>query len=1032
MIVRLFSSVCLLLAVVTVPGFAPTEGRAQSINELGILDRQLVEHYRSGEYARALEVGRRALALTERRFGSNHADVAKILSKLAHLYVLQGRLEDAEQHFKRALAIRTKVQGASHTSVGSLLKDLANLHFEQGRFLDAERLLKRSLAIFETAHGPSHFTVARLLRDLAEVYRAQGRYVAAKPLFERSLATAEKALGPNHMTVAEILSGLAGLKLDLGRYADAEPLYKRALAIREKIGGSEHYATANSLNNLALLYSRQGRDADAERLYKRAIAIKEKLYGPKHWSVAGMLNNLAELYYRQDRFTDAEPLYKRSIAISEKVLRPDHPNLATMLHNLAFLYRVQKRYAEAELLYKRSLKIREKVLGPNHRDVASSLYGIAHLYSAQRRFPEAQRYYKRSYAISQEVLGPEHPETVNKLYSLGLLDSFYQYKSRAYDRVSRAAAIKAARILNGTVQPRGAAGETQEDTSYFRSEVHMAWRLAIDKRTRRPELARASFGAAQWAGRTSAAAALGQMAARLGTGDTELARRVRQRQDLATRWQSLDKKLIEALSLPSDKRDQKKIDDLRASITKVETQIADLRKTLEKEAPEFAELANPRPLTIEQTQKLLGPDEALVLYLVDDKRSFVWAVTRDKVEWRLIFEKKKYIEREISALRRSLDPRLLLAGESSPDQVCRGFERQDQRCKGEDADLQRAHRLYTDLIDPVAKAINSKRHLIIVPSGPLTGLPFHMLLTAPPPSEGKPADRLKKAQWLIRRHAVTVLPSVSSLKALRVLARKGQAKRPFIGFGNPEFLKPDDKTQSQGAVRTVQATRGYATYFRGKLADVDSLSGRIPPLPDTAVELRTVGQLFKARKSEVVLGRQASESFVKKLSKDGKLGDYRIVHFATHGLIAGEIKGLGEPALALSLPNAATRQDDGLLTASEVAQLKLNADWVVLSACNTAAGGKPGAEAFSGLARAFFYSGARALLVSHWPVISEAAVKLTTGAFSALTKDPTIGRAEALRRSMLALIDEGAPYQRHPAYWAPFAVVGEGGREANS
>ena len=146
-------------------------------------------------------------------------------------------------------------------------------------------------------------------------------------------------------------------------------------------------------------------------------------------------------------------------------------------------------------------------------------------------------------------------------------------------------------------------------------------------------------------------------------------------------------------------------------------------------------------------------------------------------------------------------------------------------------------------------------------------------------------------------------------------------------------------------------------------------------------------------------------------------------------LIAGEIKGVGEPALALSIPDKATEMDDGLLTASEVAQLKLNAEWVVLSACNTAAGQKPGAEAFSGLARAFFYSGTRALLVSHWPVISEAAVKLTTGAFSALKTDPAIGRAEALRRSMLGLIDRGTPQERHPAYWAPFVVVGEGGQE---
>ena len=140
--------------------------------------------------------------------------------------------------------------------------------------------------------------------------------------------------------------------------------------------------------------------------------------------------------------------------------------------------------------------------------------------------------------------------------------------------------------------------------------------------------------------------------------------------------------------------------------------------------------------------------------------------------------------------------------------------------------------------------------------------------------------------------------------------------------------------------------------------------------------------------------------------KRAPLADYRIVYFATHGLVAGDVKGLAEPSLALSIPEQPSELDDGLLTASEVAQLKLNADWVVLSACNTIAGDKPGAEALSGLARSFFYAGARALLVSHWAVDSEAATRLTTSTFDRLKSDPKIGRAEALRQAMLGYLGD--------------------------
>jgi CHAT domain-containing protein len=161
--------------------------------------------------------------------------------------------------------------------------------------------------------------------------------------------------------------------------------------------------------------------------------------------------------------------------------------------------------------------------------------------------------------------------------------------------------------------------------------------------------------------------------------------------------------------------------------------------------------------------------------------------------------------------------------------------------------------------------------------------------------------------------------------------------------------------------------------------------------------------------------------------KRAPLADYRIVYFATHGLVAGDVRGVAEPSLALSIPKQPSALDDGLLTASEVAQLKLNADWVVLSACNTIAGDKPGAEALSGLARSFFYAGARALLVTHWAVDSEAATRLTTSTFDLLKAEPSIGRAEALRRAMLAYLnDASSPRNAYPALWGPFALIGEG------
>jgi CHAT domain-containing protein len=383
-------------------------------------------------------------------------------------------------------------------------------------------------------------------------------------------------------------------------------------------------------------------------------------------------------------------------------------------------------------------------------------------------------------------------------------------------------------------------------------------------------------------------------------------------------------------------------------------------------------------------------------------------------------------------------------------------------------DPARAYRLYMALFSEVEDLIKGK-HLLIVPSGALTQLPLQVLVTEPvgeaakpsmrgtiarlftfgrSDSEGAPAsDRQGRSSiaWLARSHAVTVLPAVASLSALRRVGTPGAASRPMIGFGNPLLDGPDGsfadiarlarEMQSCGkpgrpliaaatargaTVRKEDPGRGLAPYV---LTSQPYVKTQVP-LPETADELCAVAEDLKADAHDIRLGAQATEREVKRLSASGELAQYRMLHFATHGALAGELDA--EPGLILTPPDAASAEDDGYLSASEIAGLKLDADWVILSACNTAAGGSATAEALSGLARAFIYAQARALLVSHWSVNSDSTVKLVTAAVREMARDAKVGRAEALRRAMLTLIDKGAPHEAHPAFWAPFVVVGEG------
>jgi tetratricopeptide (TPR) repeat protein len=338
-----------------------------------------------------------------------------------------------------------------------------------------------------------------------------------------------------------------------------------------------------------------------------------------------------------------------------------------------------------------------------------------------------------------------------------------------------------------------------------------------------------------------------------------------------------------------------------------------------------------------------------------------------------------------------------------------------------------------DLIGPVEDVIKHARHLVIVPAGPLTSLPFHLLVTekpATPIPQLKDIASYRDAAWLIKRQAASVLPALASLKALRQVARRDPGAKPMVGFGDPVF-DPPERARALAARRTsrirVAVTRGYGDFWQGANIDRVKLARYLPSLLDTADELKAVAKKLGAAAGDIHLGSDASETVVKRTA----LNNYRVVYFATHGLVAGDVGGLAEPSLALTLPNQPTELDDGLLTASEVAQLNLNADWVVLSACNTAAADKPGAEALSGLARAFFYAGARALLVSHWSVDSEAATRLTTSTFAVMKSDPKVGRAAALRNAMLAYMnDNSSPLNAYPAFWGPFSIIGEGAESA--
>jgi len=519
------------------------------------------------------------------------------------------------------------------------------------------------------------------------------------------------------------------------------------------------------------------------------------------------------------------------------------------------------------------------------------------------------------------------------------------------------------------------------------------------------------FMTAQTAQSSTAGKALAQAATRIAAGSEALAGLLRERQDTADRIDLLSDRLA-AAAIETGAASERTVAELRRSIQEARTRLEALDRELDIRFPDFRELTNPRPLSREALQGLLRPDEALVMTLTDENFFYVWAVSKTRADWNRVEIARADVADMVKQLRDQL----------SPAEDTRGGLALKDGMRREVAPFDRtlAHRLYADLFAPLEATFGDARHLMMVLDGPLTSLPPAVLVTRPPRGVDGSAAALRGTDWLLRDHALTTLPSVSALKALRRAAvRRGEAV-PFRGFGDPLL---GYRLVAEASVPEVDARR---VVTRGVYEDVTRVAD-LAPLPNTAAELRALARTMGAGEDALWLGPRATERAV----KEADLARAEVVAFATHGLLADGLPGLDEPALVFTPPDAPSDVDDALLKASEAAQLELSASLVILSACDTAGGdGTPGAEGLSGLARAFIYAGARAILVSHWPVDDHAARVLTTGMLTRMRGADPASRAEALRASALAVLDDTRETRfAHPRIWAPFVVVGEGGAD---
>ena len=856
-----------------------------------------------------------------------------------------------------------------------------------------------------------------------------GHFADAIPFAEQAVRLAQNG---SREDLARALIILANLRSILGQFDRSEPLYKRAIAIQEAALGPDHGDVANGLENLGRLYFEMGRYDEAGQIFRRAYTVAQKAYPTQRHVWTTHLKNIADVHRVQGRPNEAEPLLERAIAIWQEEYGDESPLLALPLAELAELYYSEKRLPEAEILLLRAVELHAAHFNQNHPNFARMLFTLASVQERQQA-SEAEATFKRALSLWQATLNNDHPFVVEALTRLAAL---YLHRGNA------SLALQYAKQATGIVAKRGARLATAgpaarnmvglDNSAIFGLEIVALYEVGPNAKA-----ADEAFLAAQRARLTITARALAAMAERYFQTSNDFATRIRERQDIERQWNATDKGLSGALG----RGDIQSAATARSRLTALESRLTEIEREITRQFPAFRSVSGSTQLSLREVQSLLQPQEVLVQFIETREVGsiapalFAWLISPDGAQWKKLRTTPEAVARKIAVLRCGLDAQQwddphsrsrcakLTAGIPHPQQTL-------------PFDLRSAHELFEDLLGPFKDNLKGKR-LLLIPSETLASLPLGILATDQA-NDGLP--NYAAVKWLAAQNPLAVLPAASSLQVLRRLTPASRAPQPFIGFGNPVLRGnancasapiPDkcptleQVPEIRVAQRRAVSRTPLAKLYGQRLANIDALRMQCP-LPETAFELACVAQSLSAPTTNIYVGERATETTIKSLP----LTSYKVIHFATHGLLAFETRQvssttIAEPALLLTPPAVATDADDGLLTASEITQLKLDADWIVLSACNTAGGESiDSVEALSGLARAFFYAGARALLVSHWAVDSNAAVQLTTRTFAELNRAPAQGRAEALQRSILALLGSRAAHQTHPGYWAPFSIVG--------
>lgn len=917
---------------------------AETLNEIGALQ------WRLGEIDAGLSNARTALSIA-REIGS--------LREQARAYGTLGDIENlrnAPQSEVRSLyseALRCWQELGDRAGVGKVLYNLGNLHANAGEPDAALRYYEQALPLQEAAGtlADRAFTLAAM----ALLHRDRGDGARTLGLFNQGLDLARRS--SDRSAEAHLLHGTATFLLRLGELQQAIEHLSSARELYRELG--ERAREAGVLMNLGATEFGLGDRDRALGHYQEALAIHQDLRDPEGECSARLYIGL--ILQLQGASEKALANYHRVLEIIPTLSNPFVQ--AAGLHFVGRAYLSFGRTEEARSYLGQALALHDKM-----GDLLARARTLIELGNADREMGDdgqAEARFREALELGRKLR--------NFITEVSAQEALARLQRDQGDLATARATIEETLKTIDSVRSRVASQRLR--ISFLASRQSYYW-LDLDILMRLYERDRdgASLAAALEASERARARGLldllaeGRIDVRHGIAE-DLKRK---EEEIDSRISSFQSQILSARSLSNEKAEQ-----LAQEMRRAFDEREQLEWEIRNRHPRYAAVRNPVPLRLEEIQALLDDRTAFLEYAVGEDRSFLFVVTRDRLE--------SYV----------LPPASRLAEQVS--RIGEALEKPGRRSYG--AYVETAGELYRELIAPAEGLLAGKPHLILSPDGPLHFLSFEALLTR----DSREREGLYEGlPYLIRERSVTYVPSASVLAELaqpreRDGSAEGERKR-FVGFADPSWPGEERVVSQVPEARSV-ALAGLPEMRR---------------LAQSRHEVEEIARLYPLGASQLYVDRAATEENVK---RNGLLKSARRIHFATHGFLNEKQPELS--GLALTFDD--DPGEDGLLQVYEIFNLELDADLVVLSACDTGLGQRVSGEGLVGVTRALLYAGARSVVVSLWQVDDSSTAELMVGFYRHLDQDPD--KAESLRRSKLEMIRQGR--YAHPYYWAPFILIGE-------